>query len=78
MHIFDRISSSGARLPRDISRRDLLKYSLAGAGVVALGPLGRLGETALGAPASLKRMVVVNLYGGCDTLNKPARPRSHY
>lgn len=56
-------------LPKNVSRRDLLKFSLAGAGIAALGPLGRFSAPALGAPQSLKRTIVINMFGGCDTLN---------
>jgi uncharacterized protein (DUF1501 family) len=60
---------SGIRLPRSVSRRDLVRASIAGAGLVALGPLTRLLPTASGAPQPLKRLVIVNCYGGNDTLN---------
>lgn len=57
-------------LPKDVTRRDLLRASLAGAGLLALGPFGRRASVALGEPvAGLKRLVVVNLLGGNDTLN---------
>lgn len=61
--------SSTSHLPRGVSRRDILRYSLAGAGLVALGPLSRFIPTATGAPQALKRLVVINCYGGNDTLN---------
>lgn len=63
---------TGLRVPRGATRRDILKMSLAGAGIFALGPLGRAGrfaDSAFAAPVSAKRMVVINLFGGCDTLN---------
>ena len=64
-HVCSRI-----RLPRDVTRRDVLRASLAGAGLLALGPVGRRLSEASGAPlAGHRRMVVVNLSGGCDTLN---------
>lgn len=55
--------------PRSISRRDVIRASLAGAGLLALGPAMRLLPTATGTPQSLKRLVIVNCYGGNDTLN---------
>ncbi len=57
------------RVGREMSRRDVVRASLAGAGILALGPLGKWMSTASGAPQSLKRFVVVNCYGGNDTLN---------
>jgi uncharacterized protein (DUF1501 family) len=57
-------------LPKDVSRRALLQAGLAGAGMLALGPLGRRRSEALGAPLpNHKRVVVVNMSGGNDTLN---------
>jgi uncharacterized protein (DUF1501 family) len=57
-------------VPRILSRRDVLRTMLFGAGIYALGPLGRGVSEALGAPrANFKRLVVLNLVGGCDTLN---------
>jgi uncharacterized protein (DUF1501 family) len=55
--------------PGSLTRRDILRFSLAGAGLVALGPLAKYLPTASGAPQSLKRLVVLNCYGGHDTLN---------
>ena len=53
-----------------LSRRDLLRYGVAGAGIAALGPFGGMLRHATGAPiAGLKRLVVVNCYGGYDGLN---------
>jgi len=57
------------RLPGSISRREVLRISLAGAGLVALGPLAKMIPVATGAPQSLKRLVVLNCFGGNDTLN---------
>lgn len=57
------------RLPVATRRRDVLKFTLASAGLMALGPMGKFLPTALGAPRSLKRMVVINLRGGADTLS---------
>lgn len=74
--------NSRPRLPRGISRRDVLRFAVASAGMCALGPLvgGRRSE-ASGAPrANWKRLVVINLVGGCDTLNMcvPAGLSSYY
>jgi uncharacterized protein (DUF1501 family) len=56
---------SDIRLPR----RDVLRLAVGTSVVVGLGPLlGRL-TPAYGAPRSLKRFVIVNCYGGNDTLN---------
>src|SRR5690349_12132732 len=52
-----------------LSRRGLSRAMVAGTAIAALGPLGRLLPTASGAPQSRKRFVVVNCYGGNDTLN---------
>lgn len=55
---------------RWMSRRDVLRTALLSAGIVALGPFDRRGSVALGAPKqSFKRLVVINLIGGCDTLH---------
>lgn len=51
------------------TRRDLLRWSAAAAGIAALGPFRGILPVASGAPKTLKRLVVVNLYGGNDTLN---------
>jgi uncharacterized protein (DUF1501 family) len=57
-------------LPRTLSRREILRASLLTAGFLALGPLGRRASVALGAPlTNHKRLVVVNMSGGCDTLS---------
>lgn len=58
------------RLPRDASRRDVLKLALGSAGIAALGPVvgGRL-RSAAGAPMGNKLFVMIYLDGGCDTLN---------
>ncbi|MDJ0522101.1 MAG: DUF1501 domain-containing protein [Planctomycetota bacterium] len=58
-------------LPKSVSRRDILRYTLAGAGIAALGPLGRgMIPTASGAPlANHKRIVSIFCYGGYDGLN---------
>lgn len=61
--------ASPLHLPKNVSRRDILKLSLAGAGITALGPLGRFCAPASAAPQNLKRMIVINMFGGCDTLN---------
>ena len=58
-------------LPKNVTRRDILRYTLAGAGIAALGPLGRgLVPEAHGAPlASHRRLVSIFGYGGYDGLN---------
>jgi len=58
-------------LKKSVSRRDILRYSLAGAGIAALGPLGRgLISTASGAPLpNHKRVVSIFLFGGYDGLS---------
>ena len=58
-------------LPKSVSRRDILRYTLAGAGIAALGPLGRgLIPTATGAPlTNHRRIVSLFCYGGYDGLN---------
>ncbi len=48
------------------SRRDLLRYALAGTGIAALGPVGRGLSRAHAGNASTKRLVVVHLDGGLD------------
>lgn len=61
---------SGFRLPRGVSRRDVLRYGLGGAGLVALGPwLDERLPVATGAPMGNKILVVLEMNGGCDTLN---------
>ncbi len=62
------------------SRRDLLRYSAAAAGIAALGPLRGFLPTATGSPQSLKRLVVINQFGGNDTLNMfiPVQLSSYY
>jgi len=63
--------SSPLHLPRNaLSRRDVLKVSVAGAGLLALGPMARFGRKAYAAPRTdLKRLIVVNAFGGNDTTN---------
>ncbi len=56
-------------LPGGVSRRDLLRSGAAAAGILALGPLGRFLPTASGTPLDQTRFVVLNLFGGNDTLN---------
>src|ERR1041384_2383521 len=52
------------------SRRDMLKGMAFTSGLCALGPFGREESVALGAPrTNYKRLVVINMIGGCDTLN---------
>lgn len=53
-----------------LSRREVLRYSAAGAGIAALGPLGAsMVQSASAAPAGGKHIVIVNLFGGNDGLN---------
>ena len=52
-----------------MTRRDVLRLGLAGAGLLALGPLGRHLSASTGGPLDLTRLVVLNLMGGNDTLN---------
>lgn len=56
-------------LNKNVSRRDILKYSLAGAGIAALGPLGSRIRVASGAPLSQPRVLSIFGYGGYDGLN---------
>lgn len=57
-------------LPSNVSRRSLLRGAAAGAGLVALGPLGgRWMQAAKGAPAGDPFLVLLNQYGGNDGLN---------
>ena len=60
-----------AHLPKNVSRRDLLRFTMAGAGIAALGPLTRgTIPFASGAPLSNhKRLIIINCYGGYDGLN---------
>ncbi|MFM8386925.1 MAG: DUF1501 domain-containing protein [Planctomycetia bacterium] len=57
-------------LPRQASRRDVIRLALASLGMAALGPsvLRRL-PVAHAAPQSITRLVLVNLVGGNDGLN---------
>lgn len=61
--------SKHGHLPKGVSRRDVLKLTAAAAGVVAMGPFKGVVPIAAGAPLQKKRMVVINLFGGHDTLN---------
>lgn len=65
----ERDCSCHAPPPRGSTRRDALRFGMAAAGLVALGPLRDWMPPALGAPLSLKRLVVINLFGGNDTMN---------
>ena len=57
-------------LSRGLSRRDIVRLAVASAGIWALGPLAGRRSEALGAPRmNFKRLVVINMVGGCDTLN---------
>jgi uncharacterized protein (DUF1501 family) len=62
------------------TRRDLLRWGAAAAGIAALGPFRGVLPTAAGAPLPLKRLVVVNLFGGNDTTNMfiPANLQPYY
>ncbi len=68
-------SCNSTHLPRGVSRRDLIRLGLAGAGVAALGPIGKLVSSASAVPQVRKRLVVLNLFGGNDSLNMVV-PRS--
>ena len=58
------------RLARGVSRRDVLRYAVGSAGIAALGPvLGKRLPIASGAPLGNKVLVIIDLDGGCDTLN---------
>ena len=58
-------------LKKSVSRRDILRYSAAGAGIMALGPLGRglLREASGAALPNHKRVVSIFGFGGYDGLN---------
>lgn len=54
---------------KGVTRREILRYTLAGAGLTALGPwVGKI-PLATGAPQGKKIYVLINMDGGCDTLN---------
>jgi uncharacterized protein (DUF1501 family) len=58
------------RFKRTATRRDVLKFALGSAGIAALGPmLTRSLPTAYGAPLGNKILILINMEGGCDTLN---------
>jgi uncharacterized protein (DUF1501 family) len=64
-------------LPRGTSRRDILRFTLGGLGLAALGPLAmRRMPVASGAPQNLTRAVFLNLIGGNDGFNTVI-PRDH-
>ena len=52
-----------------MSRRDVIRWGAAAAGITALGPWRGVLPTATAAPRNLKRLVVVNMFGGNDSLN---------
>ncbi len=57
-------------VPRGASRREILQWALAGAGITALGPwIDRRLPVASAAPQGNRILVVINMDGGCDTLN---------
>jgi uncharacterized protein (DUF1501 family) len=66
----DSLAHMAHRLKRKgVTRREILGYTLAGAGLTALGPwVGKI-PLATGAPQGKKIYVVIDLDGGCDTLN---------
>lgn len=58
------------RFGKNASRRDILRFTLAGMGVAALGPWNRgLLGTASGAVAAQNTLSIINMFGGCDSLN---------
>jgi uncharacterized protein (DUF1501 family) len=58
------------RFKRTATRRDVLKFALGSAGIAALGPMiNRSLPTAYGAPQGNKILILINMEGGCDTLN---------
>ena len=54
---------------KGVSRREILKYTLAGAGLTALGPWAGRIPVAKGAPLGNRIYVLINLDGGADMLN---------
>ena len=57
-------------LNKSVTRRDVLRYCLAGAGITALGPMSGVLPVASGAPIpNHKRLVIVFCDGGYDGLN---------
>ena len=58
-------------LNKNVTRRDILRFTMAGAGMAALGPLGNTFlRPASGEPiAGLPRLIVIYAYGGYDGLN---------
>jgi len=66
----DSLAHMAHRLKRkSVTRREILGYALAGAGITALGPWAGKIPLATGAPQGKKIYVLLNLDGGCDTLN---------
>jgi uncharacterized protein (DUF1501 family) len=64
-------------VPRGTSRRDVLRFTLGGLGLAALGPLAmRRMPVASGAPQNRTRAVFLNLIGGNDGFNTVI-PRDH-
>jgi uncharacterized protein (DUF1501 family) len=51
------------------TRREVLRWGAAAAGITALGPFRGLLPTAHGSPIPVKRLIVLNMFGGNDTLN---------
>ncbi|MHC5012071.1 MAG: DUF1501 domain-containing protein [Planctomycetota bacterium] len=59
-----------SHLPKDVTRRDIIRFAAAGMGVAALGPMGAgLLREASGAPTTQNFTIILNLLGGVDTLN---------
>ncbi len=70
----------GTHLPKGTTRRDFVKAAGLAAGIMALGPFRGLLPVAQGAPLQQKRLVVINLFGGADTMNAviPHTLQSYY
>ncbi len=56
-------------LPKGTSRRDILKFGALAAGISLLGPWRGALPLAHGSPVNRKRFVVLNLFGGNDSMN---------
>ena len=69
-HVVSKERPVGRHLPKSVTRRDILRFTAAGAGIMALGPIGRgLLREASGAPNGQPFFVIVNDLGGHDGLN---------
>ena len=63
-------SQSLKHLPRGTTRRDVLRFTLGGLGLAALGPWAvRRMPSATGAPQPITRALFINLIGGNDGVN---------